>query len=1056
MSTTWDEVELVMWNKPWFSFSKTHEFSNVNFRPRYYRIREEYSISRAITVEQFEAGYTLSGKDIEIIADRIFLDFMNKDGSFRFSVTVTLKEGRLSYRGLMMSIVSRMTWILLIIPGLITSGMLTVGKQTAFGAWIATLSENRDLLIDYTDKLKAVDYFNNTALIPFFWTAFSGSVKLFDDSLNDIADCYRVIAESFQYLGAYRLQGIVESRDDNATVLSVLPDKNDRIEFPTRHLPDDTDIGSIVTIEISKYDSSDITRWTRFSEKVVNVHDGDTITLASGKKIRILPINAPELKNPDGSANPAGIVSQNILSSMVLDRVVDCYVDPSNPTDAFGRTLAYVYRDGVDMGQWMMDNGYAVLYRVTNSWFVNLCIGNDSKYTYLEPLDELSDLSPGRPAITIRIPNYFMPFVANFAEIIYIRARASRSLSYKTAVTCFAAPAPGYAELRIETDKTKVIKVDLPLLKRFIPEPCDKRIRVGLKKYYPCDSSLTAGEAKALYDHIDGVVGYFTSIGPDAVTYSITVPVDKVPANVDIGDELIFTFTEILPYVILTAEITDIISPTVMLVHGTTPPYNFSLDQSLIPFPIAAGDKIGIEVGKNIGTYYVADFHARLGNNTGGIANFVKLPEETLAINLPLPLVDDIVQDPAEQLDRNKIQVNDNAYFKILDRSFTNSFYATLDRIEGANGIWKLLPDQKTEIVIPSTVAEEYLTTQKYSEYPTMTFSIKLLSTQLIYDANQEIEVISTDVNNTTIKFLHLHFGFVQATIPARLFSWLPAVGDHGIFKMTNYTGLDSESMYVDSISESEARLVSTTKKDISMHYPIDKLPLYLKRFDTVRLQIRTNGWTKVPSGTVAQDVIDKYTNVKTLKSGAVKRTVPATIPDTLNMFATVTSLDDGYANAIAQRTDNGAWLSIPVYILPRDTDVGDTLCLNAGMSYYRETYFKARFMSLTLPDICSFLVIESMNFPFTVPLTWIPATSVINGDISFRFTKKTAGDTFAATHKITVITATDITMQGLSEGKTATFDRALLPYVTLPPPNDDITNLQVGTEFRLVTKKIS
>jgi len=56
---------------------------------------------------------------------------------------------------------------------------------------------------------------------------------------------------------------------------------------------------------------------------------------------------------------------------------------------------------------------------------------------------------------------------------------------------------------------------------------------------------------------------------------------------------------------------------------------------------------------------------------------------------------------------------------------------------------------------------------------------------------------------------------------------------DEGIFKMSYYTGLDSESMYVDSISASEAKLVSITKKDISMHYPIDKLPQYLKRFDT-------------------------------------------------------------------------------------------------------------------------------------------------------------------------------------------------------------------------------
>jgi len=96
------------------------------------------------------------------------------------------------------------------------------------------------------------------------------------------------------------------------------------------------------------------------------------------------------------------------------------------------------------------------------------------------------------------------------------------------------------------------------------------------------------------------------------------------------------------------------------------------------------------------------------------------------------------------------------------------------------------------------------------------------------------------------------------------------------------------------------------------------------------------------------------------------------------------------------------------------------------------------------------------MNFPFTVPLSWIPATSVINGDIGFKFTKKTAGDTFDATHRITAITDTDITLQSISDGRIVTFERALLPYVTLPLPNDDIMNLQMDTEFRIVTHKIS
>jgi endonuclease YncB( thermonuclease family) len=856
--------------------------------------------------------------------------------------------------------------------------------------------------------------------------------------------------------GTYRFQAVIEEQDDVVTLLSVLPDKSDRIEFPTNHIPDKAEIGSIISFEIAKYDNPDIKTWTRVTENVIDVHDGDTITLANGMKIRILPINAPELKNPDGTANPAGIISGNVLRNMILDKFVDCYIDPTNPEDKFGRTLAYVYRNGVDLGQWMMDNGYAVLYRVTNAWFANICVGADLKYTSLEPLDEFSDLTPDKHFVTIKVPNFFMPFPADFEDIVFIRASLSESVVYKTDVVCFTDPPPGYAELHIEPDKVEVMVMDLDLLKKYIPSPCGKRVRVTMRRYFPCETTLGTNDSKAMYDHITDNYSFFNITAPDFTVYIIKVPTDKVPANVSLGDELIFTFTEILPYVTVTAQVTEITPPNVWLVHGTAPPYTFYLDQSLIPFPISVDDRIGIELGKNIGDYYSADFHARLGNNVGLVANFIKLPENVMPINIPLRLVDTVVQDPDLAIDPEKIQINDTAYFKILDKSFTNSFHARLEIIEGVNGIWKILPDEKTEITIPSTVAEEYFTTEKYSQYPSVTFSIKLLKDQLVYDPNQQIQIVSTDVNNTTIKFLHLKFGTVQATIPTRLFSWLPAVNDEGIFKMTAYSGLDSEKMYVDSISESEAKLISMTKKDISLHYPIDKLPQYLKRFDTVRLQIRTNGWTMVPSGQVAQDIVDKYTKTTTTKSGTVKRKVPARIPDTLDMFVIVRSLDNGYGDAMTERTDNNGWVDIPVFILPWDTDVGDTLSLNVSLNFYREIHFAARFMSLTMDGVCSFLVDPSMNFPFSVPLSWIPVTSAINDIIGFTLTKKVAGDTFDATHKITAITYTDITLQGISDGKIVTFDRTLLPYVMLPPPNYNITNLKVYTEFRLVTKKIS
>ncbi len=141
------------------------------------------------------------------------------------------------------------------------------------------------------------------------------------------------------------------------------------------------------------------------------------------------------------------------------------------------------------------------------------------------------------------------------------------------------------------------------------------------------------------------------------------------------------------------------------------------MPETLIPFPVSEKDKIEIEIGKNIGDYFVADFHARLGNNINGIANFIRMPENDLEINIPMHVVKDIVQGPIEKIDLNKLQINDMAYFKIIDKSFVNSFKAELDRIDGVNGVWKVLPDEKMEIAIPSVVAEEFLTTTTYSSY---------------------------------------------------------------------------------------------------------------------------------------------------------------------------------------------------------------------------------------------------------------------------------------------------------------------------------------------------
>lgn len=1063
MTTTWDEVEIRLWSKPWFYYSQTKAFDDENFRPLYYKLREEYSISRGITIEQFEAGVTVDEQTIEVIADRIYLDF--EVGAFSFGATFTIRQASDYYCGLLMYIISKMTWVALMIPWIINVGQFELGKQVAFGAFVAADTQNRRLLIDYTDKLKSVKSFNNTLLIPILLDFAKDATQLYDESLGDCADTYRAIAESFDYEGKYKLSAVVEEINGNVAILAILPDKLDKITWPVEHTGQKASqfyaVGSIVNIAISQDNPLDISTWVKETHTVVNVHDGDTITLDNDVKIRVYPNNAPEMKNPDGSPNPAGVLSQQALSNLCLNQQVDVYIDPANPVDVYGRTLAYVYRNGVDLGQWMIDNMGNPIYYATNAWFSNIVYSVDEKFTTLDPNTEkythpeitAQEFIDQYPALVIKIPNYFMPFAAEEGDTVYLRISGADKTIYDTIADCSV---PGEVHLVIAPNNLEYIKVAPDFLEKYVPSPCDKEVQVGIRYFYVCEEDVKEGEIKAVYDRIDGI---FSVFNVSESTYEIDVPSDKVPGNLSAGDTAVLTFKPRLPYITFNVVVDSVSSSWVTLkTTAQEAPQTIMMPESLIPFPVVAGDKIGIEIGKNIGDYYVADFHARLGDTINDIASFVRMPDNDLEINIPMHVVADIVQDPIAKPDARKLQINDMAYFKIIDKSFVNSFKAELNRIDGANGVWKVLPDEKMEITIPSIVAQEFLTAQTYSSYPVCSISVKQLKASSSYRAEQELEIVTSDADNTVVKTSHIKFGNIQFMVPTRLFSWLPAPSDIGIFDMTNYSGLVSEAMYIDSISESDAKLISINKKDKgTVNYPIEKLPAYLKRFDVCRLQIRTHAWAKTPSGTVAQDIVDKYTKTKTLKSGAVKRKVPARVPNPLDIFVAVQSLDNGSAYAMTERLDNNGAVDIPVYMIPADTDVGDVLSLVVDSYNYTETYFTAQFMSLTPDGTCSFVVSPSMNYPFTIPLNMLPSFAVPTDVIGFRYKKKTARDTNDVDFylAITAIGSDTITLKNNKTGAVFTLSQALLPYVILPAPDNDIINLHVGDTFKLEVSKI-
>ncbi len=90
---------------------------------------------------------------------------------------------------------------------------------------------------------------------------------------------------------------------------------------------------------------------------VVGVHDGDSITVLTPAKeqikVRLEGIDAPELKQPYGRAAKAA------MSDMVFNKDVTLNVIG---TDRYGRTLARVIVDGLDVNLELVKRGLAWRY----------------------------------------------------------------------------------------------------------------------------------------------------------------------------------------------------------------------------------------------------------------------------------------------------------------------------------------------------------------------------------------------------------------------------------------------------------------------------------------------------------------------------------------------------------------------------------------------------------------------------------------------------------------------------------------------------------------------
>lgn len=94
-----------------------------------------------------------------------------------------------------------------------------------------------------------------------------------------------------------------------------------------------------------------------------HVVDGDTIDVEGVGRIRLVGVNTPERGEP-GYQN-----ATDYVKAMVLGKTVCLDIDDEKNYDKYGRILAVVYIDGVNLNRELLKRGYAKIMYIPPSEF---------------------------------------------------------------------------------------------------------------------------------------------------------------------------------------------------------------------------------------------------------------------------------------------------------------------------------------------------------------------------------------------------------------------------------------------------------------------------------------------------------------------------------------------------------------------------------------------------------------------------------------------------------------------------------------------------------------
>lgn len=100
--------------------------------------------------------------------------------------------------------------------------------------------------------------------------------------------------------------------------------------------------------------------------KVIKIIDGDTLEVYHDnkiEKIRMIGLNTPESVDPRRGLECYGIESSDRLKNLLEGKIVKLEEDETQGSlDKYGRALRYIFLDGININQKMIEEGYGFEY----------------------------------------------------------------------------------------------------------------------------------------------------------------------------------------------------------------------------------------------------------------------------------------------------------------------------------------------------------------------------------------------------------------------------------------------------------------------------------------------------------------------------------------------------------------------------------------------------------------------------------------------------------------------------------------------------------------------